>query len=433
MYINRASLGLFHKGFEPSDDLLHEYLEKHMNLYSKVEPHIQAFINETDRAERIMKETLHLSHSYARGTKPPLFGIPVGVKDLIHVDGFPTLAGSNLPTFELTGKEGRFIATLREKGVIFAGKTVTEEFAYAGPIPTRNPHDLNHTPGGSSAGSAACVAAGMCHFAIGTQTLRSVIAPASFCGVVGFKPSFDRIPMDGVVLLSPSFDTMGLFTQDIESMEFLTSHLVPEWKPLQSERTPVLGIPNGVYMTLLSDDAKITFFTQLDQLEKAGFTLKTVDMPWDDDFIYGDAMIRFILGEMAQVHTPWFDKYKECYGPAVRNAILTGQTIEDEELDRYRQGQISLRHDLMEIQRREGIDIWVSPSQAGVAPLWGERTGWVGMTAIWSYAGCPAISIPSAMFNNLPLGFQCIGSYGNDEELLFWSKQVSQVLNSKVT
>jgi len=116
------------------------------------------------------------------------------------------------------------------------------------------------------------------------------------------------------------------------------------------------------------------------------------------------------------------------YDANVREGILAGQTIEDEELELYRKGQIKLRNDLMDVQRTHGIDIWVSPAQAATAPLWGTRTGWTGMTAIWSYAGAPTISIPSANINNLPLGFQCVGAYGQDEELIYWSKIVSQAL-----
>lgn len=120
---------------------------------------------------------------------------------------------------------------------------MTEEFAYAGPITTRNPHQLEHTPGGSSAGSAAAVAAGICPFAIGTQTLRSVMAPASFCGVVGFKPSYARIPIDGVQLMSPSFDTFGFFTQDMEGMDFLAAELVTGWRPLKKLVNLYWGYP----------------------------------------------------------------------------------------------------------------------------------------------------------------------------------------------
>lgn len=428
MYINRASLEQFIQGAEPSDASLEYYLALYLELYEKVEPHVQAFVPEEDRINRIKRDIEGLRQTYVDLPKPSLYGIPVGVKDLINIDGLPTRAGSNLPASEITGAEGSLIKKLRQKGAWFAGKTVTEEFAYGGPITTRNPHHLDHTSGGSSAGSAASVAAGICPFAIGTQTLRSVMAPASFCGVVGFKPSYNRIPMDGIHLMCPSIDTMGFFTQDLNGMEYMSAELITEWKTFESDRKPVLGIPEGVYMTLLDEVAKSTFYSQIKTLEEQGFSIKSVAMPWEDSLIYGDALLRLVHGEIAQVHQPLFDSYKDSYHDSVRQAILAGRTIEEEELEGYRSGQIKLRNDLMDVQRTNGIDIWVSPSQAGTAPLWGTRTGWSGMTAIWSYAGAPAISIPSASYNNLPLGFQCIGAYGQDEELMYWSKLVELAL-----
>ncbi|MNC04195.1 Glutamyl-tRNA(Gln) amidotransferase subunit A [compost metagenome] len=428
MYINKSSLAQFAQGNKTSDVTMDRYLTQYLDLYDKVEPHVRAFVPEENRADRIKNEVARVREKYSEIPKPSLYGIPAGIKDLIHLDGLPTRAGSNLPSQALTKSEGSFIQKLRQKGVWFTGKTVTEEFAYAGPITTRNPHQLDHTPGGSSAGSAAAVAAGICPFAIGTQTLRSVMAPASFCGVVGFKPSYARIPIDGVQLMSPSFDTFGFFTQDMEGMDFLAAELVTGWRPFKEARKPVLGIPEGVYMTLLEDDTKITFQKQLKKLEEAGFSIKTVAMPWEDSFIYGDAMVRFVHGEMAQVHDPLFDVYKDLYDDTVRQAILSGRTITEEELEGYRSGQLKLRNDLLDVQKSQGIDLWVSPAQAGTAPLWGTRTGWTGMTAIWSYAGAPAVSIPAATINNMPLGFQCIGAYGRDEELIYWSKDVSLAL-----
>lgn len=150
--------------------------------------------------------------------------------DLLHVDGLPTRAGSQLSAELLAGAQGSLVTKLRALGAVIAGKTVTEEFAYNGPIATLNPHNTAHTPGGSSAGSAAAVAAGLCPLAVGTQTLRSVIAPASFCGVVGFKPSYGRVPLDGVLLFSPSFDTVGFFTQNLPDMEAAVALLVPDWE-----------------------------------------------------------------------------------------------------------------------------------------------------------------------------------------------------------
>lgn len=397
-----------------------------LERFGQLEPHIHAFVPEGDAEGRVRREKDMLLHTYAEAElKPPFFGIPVAVKDLLHVDGLPTRAGSNFPPELLTGPEGSLVRKLRSLGALIAGKTVTEEFAYNGPIATRNPHDTGHTPGGSSAGSAAAVAAGICPLAVGTQTLRSVIAPASFCGVVGFKPSYGRVPLDGVLLLSPSWDTIGFFTQDLPGMEYAAAQLVPDWRQVQVHSKPVLGIPNGVYMELMSGEVKAVFMAQIERLKQLGYTVRHVDMPWEDEFIYGNSMIRFIQGELARGHEQWFKEHADKYGQPVRDAIQKGREIADNELVQYREQQKRLRSALEELMAREGINLWVSPAQGGTAPKVEENnTGWPGMPAVWGFAGSPAISLPAAMIGGLPLGFQCIGTHGEDEALLAWAQEL---------
>ncbi|WP_195892067.1 amidase family protein [Bacillus niameyensis] len=410
-------------------DSLTQYFNDFYKRYSEIEPQIKAFIPEKGFKERIEIEATNLLEKCSDQDQRSIFlGIPFAVKDIIHVDGFQTCAGSKLPPNVLTKNEGSFIKKVRSMGGVIAGKTVTEEFAYHSVIPTRNPHNIKHTAGGSSAGSAASVAAGICPIAVGTQTLRSVIAPASFCGIVGFKPSYGRVPLDGFILLSPSFDTIGFFTKDIESLQFASSHLVPDWRCFKSDKKPVLGVPNGIYMEFMFDDVKRAFEKQLIMLEKAGYIIRNVEMPWDDAFIAGDAMIRMVQGEMAQVHSNWFNQYEHLYGSSVKDAINHGQNVPQEELEQYRIGQKILRNDLKQATIINGIDLWISPAQGGVAPKGYEKTGWSGMTAIWSYAGLPTISIPAIKINDMPLGFQCIGEYGKDEALLFWAKEIEHSL-----
>ena len=419
MFLNRATLA------DRDKVSLTDYLTNFYERYSTIESYVKAFIPEDDLNNRLKRDFSSLLEKFP-DEKPPFFGVPFAIKDLIHVNGFPTRAGSELPINVLTTKEGSFISNLRSMGAIFAGKTITEEFAYHSIIPTRNPNNMEHTAGGSSAGSAASVASGICPIAVGTQTLRSVIAPASFCGVVGFKPSYARITLDGVILLSPSFDTIGFFTQDTNSMNYASSHFIPNWRSFQSDKRPVLGVPKGTFMNLMFDDVKSAFENQLKTLEKRGYTIRFVDMPWDEDLILGDAMVRMVQGEMAQVHETWFRQYENLYGSLVKAAITSGQAIPVEELEQLRNGQMKLRMELEKTKRKEGIDLWVTPAQGGVAPKGYEKTGWAGMTAIWSYAGLPTISIPIMKVDGMPLGFQCIGSHGNDEELLFWAEEIER-------
>ena len=177
------------------------------------------------------------------------------MKDIFHVKGFLTRAGSGLPVDLLTGPEAESVTQLKQAGALILGKTVTTEFAYFAPGPTRNPRNPAHTPGGSSSGSAAAVGAGLCPLALGTQTIGSILRPASFCGVVGFKPSFGRISSAGVIPFAVSLDHIGFFTQDVAGATLAAAVLCKNWgdeeartrgdgeaKELLNYR-PVLGVP----------------------------------------------------------------------------------------------------------------------------------------------------------------------------------------------
>lgn len=410
-------------GYSP-ETVLDPYLER----YRQVEPHIHAFVPEDEAEGRLDSEKALLQRTYSGDErKPALFGIPVGIKDLLHVDGLPTRAGSQLSAELLAGAQGSLVAKLRALGAVIAGKTVTEEFAYNGSIATLNPHNTGHTPGGSSAGSAAAVAAGLCPLAVGTQTLRSVIAPASFCGVVGFKPSYGRVPLDGVLLFSPSFDTVGFFTQNLPDMEAAAALLVPDWEAPAAPmpRKPVLGIPKGVYMELMSAEVKGLFGAQITGLEQLGYEVRYVQMPWEDELIYGNAMLRFIEGELAREHEHRFAEHRAEYGLPVQEAILRGQQIPEEEpgaVPNPAKGAAAGPNGAYGTRRNRSVGL---SGPGGTAPKIEERnTGWAGMPAVWGFAGVPTVSLPAATLEGMPLGFQCIGRYGEDEELLAWARQL---------
>lgn len=433
MYLQKSSiLDSLHTIHTYSNLTNKEIVQHNLARYYEVEKEIQAFVHDDaqQKLESLLANNIENTRQLAlNGGNPyPLLGIPVAVKDLFHVGGFATRGGSQLPNDVLTGTEGWVIKKLTQLGAWIMGKTITEEFAYAGEILTRNPHHLAHTPGGSSAGSAAAVASGICSLAIGTQTLRSVTAPASFCGVTGFKPSYGRVPLDGCLVMSPSFDTFGMFTQDLDSMKYAASYLVPEWKTVDIDKKPVLGIPSGVYMQLLEPGVHQIFMDHVERLSQAGYTVKQVDMPWSDELLLGYDMLNLVHGEMAVVHAQWFAAYEQLYGNIVHGAIKAGQEISESQLEQYRQQQLELRDQLQASADREKIDLWISPSQAGSAPLAGGPTGWAGMTTIWTYAGCPTISLPLMQHLGLPLGFQCIAPYGCDEQLLAYSTFVQEVL-----
>ncbi|MBI2923929.1 MAG: amidase [Planctomycetes bacterium] len=383
-------------------------------------PAVKALLEEDGREDRVLAEAAAVKRRWASPDgRPRLFGVPVGIKDLIRVDGLPTRGGSALPAEEFAGPEAAVVNRLRELGAIVIGKTATDEFAYADPPETRNPHDPARTPGGSSAGSAAGVAAGLFPLGIGTQTSRSIIAPAAFCGVVGFKPSHGSIPLDGVFPLAPSLDTVGILAQDVPGVALAAEALLDGWTPAPP-RAPVFGVPAGPYLDGLADEGwRAPFEKALEELRSRGRRILAVDLGWDSrlEGLYQSTM-RLLNGEFAASHARLFEIHGALYRRASRSGVEAGRRVPSEEVDRAREAGLALRRELSESLKRAGVDILLSPSQLGPAPLLGGRTGWGAPTALWSYAGMPCLSIPWESSSGLPIGFQLIGAFGADSALL---------------
>ncbi|MFN3331739.1 MAG: amidase family protein, partial [Caldilinea sp.] len=231
MLTQPAPLAELAEGLRSGDLDLHTYIDTLCDRIEQVDPQVQAFLPEPTRRARLHAAADELLATFPEtDDRPLLFGAPTGIKDIFHVNGFVTHAGTAVPPEEFAGEEAVSVRRLRDAGGLVAGKTVTTEFAFFEPGPTRNPHNLTHTPGGSSSGSAAAVAAGLCPLAFGTQTIGSVIRPAAFCGVVGFKPTLHRIPSAGLVYFSRTIDQIGLFTQDVAGMALAAAALCDDWE-----------------------------------------------------------------------------------------------------------------------------------------------------------------------------------------------------------
>jgi Asp-tRNA(Asn)/Glu-tRNA(Gln) amidotransferase A subunit family amidase len=364
--------------------------------------------------------------------RPPLYGLLVGVKDIFRADGFPTYAGSQLPPELFDGPETACVTRVKQVGGLILGKTVTTEFAYFQPGPTRNPHNLKHTPGGSSSGSAAAVAAGYCGLAFGTQTIGSVIRPAAFCGVVGFKPSFDRIPTDGLLYLSPSMDHIGLFTQDVAGMRLAASQICQDWREEQAlapdSRQPVLGVPDGPYLTQASPEGLAAFEAQILHLQAAGVTVRRIPALANIEAV-NQRHRRIVAAEAARVHHAWFAQYADRYSQAMTTLIKTGQQISDDQLAADLEESQEFRREIQAQMDREGIDLWVCPSATGPAPQGIESTGDPIMNLPWTHAGVPVIGLPAGRAQNgLPLGLQFVGRFLHDEQLLAWAETLAEHL-----
>ncbi|MFW6243994.1 MAG: amidase family protein, partial [Desulfovibrionales bacterium] len=194
----------------------------------------------------------------------------LGVKDIIHVKGMPTRAGSRLPPDVLTNEQAPVVTQLTQAGALVLGKTRTTEVAYFSPGPTRNPNDPSRTPGGSSSGSAAAVAAGLCPLSLGTQTVGSVIRPASFCGVVGFKPSLGRISTEGIISFSPTVDQVGFFCGSLADAVLAAGILLSDLQDSPVPPSPVLGVPSGDFLDMADPATLAVFNRALRQLQDKG-------------------------------------------------------------------------------------------------------------------------------------------------------------------
>jgi Asp-tRNA(Asn)/Glu-tRNA(Gln) amidotransferase A subunit family amidase len=411
---------------------LPDFLAQVEARFMQDEPSIQAFLPDDGRFDRLYDEAEALVLAYPDLIKRPLmFGAPLGVKDIFHVDGFPTQAGSQLPAEVFQGKEARSVYRLLEAGALFFGKTVTTEFAYFSPGPTRNPHNLEHTPGGSSSGSAAAVAAGFCHIALGTQTIGSIIRPASFCGVVGMKPTYDRISREGVIPLSPSLDHVGFFVPDVESAIDAARVLYTDWdEPLQPLKMPRLGIPEGAYLEGLSEESRAHFEGVLSSLETAGYELQRIAIMPDFPEIRARHDV-ILAAEAAQVHREWFGKHENLYSSRFTELLRRGQSIPDDQLQNALSARDNFRAEIRRTFLDHNIDVWISPSTLGAAPKGLDSTGDPVMNLPWTQAGLPAINVPAGRNGaGLPLGLQVVGNWYKDESLLFWANGLERVLRT---
>jgi Asp-tRNA(Asn)/Glu-tRNA(Gln) amidotransferase A subunit family amidase len=322
------------------------------------------------------------------------------------------------------------VTALKEAGALILGKTVATEFAFFAPGPTRNPWNPEHTPGGSSSGSAAAVAAGLCPLALGTQTIGSILRPAAFCGVVGFKPSYERISRDGVIPLAPSFDHVGFFTRDVQGAARAAALLCRVWRPEVPPRRPRLGVPEGPYLEPASGEGRVHFRETCGRLAAAGYSIQPVPA-FQDFHELVEWHYRIVAAEAARVHRGWFAEYGHLYAPKTAELIQRGQGISDEQLARDRGSREELRNELASLMDEHRIDLWVSPPATGAAPRGLDSTGDPVMNLPWTHAGMPAISLPAGRnAAGLPMGLQVAARWWADEELLAWAAEMEEVLRT---
>ncbi len=382
-------------------------------------------------SDHVLKQAEALDALRASG-RPigPLHGLPVGIKDVIDTAGIPTENGTVLDAGRTPATDAFVVARLKQAGAVIMGKTAAAELAFLGPPATRNPHNPDHTPGGSSSGSAAAVAAGMVPFAIGTQTGGSVIRPAAYCGVVGYKPSFGAVPRTGVLSQSPSLDTVGVFARTVEGAAMLAeplfgydsgdpaTTLAPPPRLLDVALTEPPMRPSLAFVRQPAwDSAEADTHKAFEELvEILGDVCDEADLPAPfDDAIRLREVINY--AEMAKSFHRYESRGRDRLSPQMQEALQAGNAILARDYLAACDWPAVLNGGLEAVFAR--YDAILTPAAPGSAPASLESTGSSVFNGIWTMCGTPAITLPLLQASNgLPMGVQLVGARGDDARLL---------------
>lgn len=374
-----------------------------------------------DPAEAIKAARRSDRHFHSGGAPGPLQGLPIGVKDIFATAGVPTEMGSPAFAGHIPEKSAKVIERLEAQGAFVLGKTVTTECAFLFPGKTRNPWNPLHTPGGSSSGSAAAVAAGFVPAALGTQTNGSVIRPAAFCGVVGFKPTQGLIPIEGALTFSHTLDQPGLFTRHVEDAAWLAAALSNEsgnLSPTLSMRPapPRLAAVKTPVWEQAEEDARRHFQNSIQALRNGGAEVEECELP--ERFHLAHRAIRTIMAAEAAFNLEeLYLRQAPLLSSTLRDFIAEGRAAEAVVYLQAMETRLTLREELERFLAN--YDALITPPTTGEAPATLEQTGNPTFCSIWSLCGVPAVTVPAGFGpRGLPLGLQIVGQRGKDSQVL---------------
>jgi aspartyl-tRNA(Asn)/glutamyl-tRNA(Gln) amidotransferase subunit A len=405
-------------------DLLESCLER----IDRLEERLRAWVL-VDR-DGARAEAERLTDELRRGQyRGPLHGIPIGIKDIFDVFDWPTAAGSRLWANSIAREDATVVRKLREAGAVLLGKTVTTQYASFDPPPTRNPWNLQRTPGGSSSGSAAAVAAGMCLGALGSQTGGSITRPASYCGVAGCKPTYGRVSCHGVVPLAHSMDHPGPMANCVRDLAILLQSIagydpqdrsclpweVPDLAAdLAGELpAPTLGRPRGLFDELAEPPVRRMMAEVVDALRGRG--AKVIDVALPAGFSEVLTRHRLVMAvEAAQFHERRLRRHPEDYGPNITSLLEEGIACPATEYARTKEHQKQLRE---LFSAASEVKVLLCPATTGPAPHAGT-TGDPAFNSPWSYTGLPVVSFPVGLSDDgLPLAIQLVADRWEERKL----------------
>lgn len=422
-----------------------ELVRSCLQRIDQLEPRLQAWVT-VDR-ERALEVAQRCEESMHRGQyRGPLHGIPIGLKDIFYTAGVKTTMGSPIYAEFVPGYDATTVQRLKDAGAIILGKAQTTEFAALAPSPTRNPWNLEHTPGGSSSGSAAAVAATMCPGALGSQTYGSTIRPAAYCGCVGLKPTYGLVSAFGVHALCWSLDHVGLFARTVTDIALLLQALagydpqdpasvqvpIPDYAAALADlKPPRLGLVREFFLEKADNETRKHTEAVAERLARAGARVEEVRLPAS---FAGEPEAHFAMlyAEAAAAHRDTYAEHKARYSPQMQDLIEKGLRISGVEYVEFRRHQQRFRHDLDALCRT--VDALLTPSTPAPAPRGFATTGDPSFNGPASFSGVPSLGLPSGLSaNGLPFGIQLMSAAFTEERLLAVGKWCETALDFRQT
>ncbi len=405
-----------------------------------LEPRLEAWVR-VDR-ETVLADAKQRQEELEIGAATgPLHGVPVGIKDIYDIAGVPTTAGSKVYANYVPDETAATISLLENAGAVMLGKTVTTEFACLDPSHTKNPWNPAHTPGGSSSGSAVAVAARMCPVAMGSQTVGSVLRPASYNGIVGLKPTYGRVSRRGVVPVSWSLDTVGWMGRTVEDVALLLQVMAgpDEQDPvastlpagdylsgLESAGPPRIGLITSFFMEEADQETQKRTNAVVEKLKSAGASVIELTLPESFGTSFRDQMI--IMGaEAAAFHKPMYEKQSQDYQPKLREMLRQGLETDATTYSKALERRLRFSADMRLLAERADVLLTPSTPSAPLADL--TNTGDTRFQGPWTSCGLPAITLPIGLAESgLPLGIQLITSPFEEARLLAAARWCERVI-----